>query len=190
VTRPAAPSVRADVLRNQQALLDAALEVLSRDPDASMAEVAEASGLARTTVYRHFPSREHLVRGLFEQVSREAVRDVRAIVEEGDAADVVLRRIAVDLVALGARYRFLDRHQELVAEQLRRELPDDPLRDWVVRATAAGELRAGLTFDWVRRVVGALAAAASDDVTAGRWTADQAARELGETLVAAFVRSR
>ena len=42
----------------------------------------------------------------------------------------------------------------------------------------------------VSPAVGALAAAASDDVTAGRWTAGQAARELGETLVAAFVRAR
>jgi AcrR family transcriptional regulator len=182
--------VRADVVRNQQALLDAALAVLSRDPDASMAEIAEASGLARTTVYRHFPSREHLVRGLFEQVSREAVGDVRAIVEEGAAADVTLRRIASDLVVLGARYRFLDRHQELVAEQLRRERPDDPLRAWVARAAAAGELRDGLTFDWVRRAVGALAASASDEVAAGRWTPEAAAVELGDTLVAAFVRQR
>jgi AcrR family transcriptional regulator len=186
----AAPVVRADVLRNQQALLDAALACLSRDPEASMAEIAEASGLTRTTVYRHFPSREHLVRALFDRVSAEAVAAVHAIVEADDLeAAAVLRRVAADILVLGARYRFLDRHQDLVAEQLRRPRADDPLRDWARRAVAAGELRPGTDPDWLRRAVGTLAAAASDDVATGRWTPGEAARQLGDTLVAAFVRA-
>jgi AcrR family transcriptional regulator len=183
------PVSRADVQRNQQALLDAALALLSHDPDASMAEIAEASGLTRTTVYRHFPSREQLVRALFEHVSAEAIAAVEAIVADGLPAAAVLRRVAAEILALGAPYRFLERHQELVAEQLRRALPDDPLREWGRRAAAAGELRAGLSPDWLRRAVGSLAVAAADEVAAGRWTPDEAARELGDTLVAAFVRA-
>jgi AcrR family transcriptional regulator len=172
-------------------VLDAALEVLARDPDAPMSAVADCAGLTRTTVYRHFPSREDLARALFDQVVAEAVGAVEAILS-GDPApppEAFLRRIAATFVALGDRYRFLDRHQDLVA-QWRRELPDDePLQRWAARAAAAGDLRPGVTPAWLVGAVSALAAASFDEVQAGRATVDDAAQLLGDTLVAAFLKS-
>ncbi|MDQ3577436.1 MAG: TetR/AcrR family transcriptional regulator, partial [Actinomycetota bacterium] len=41
--------------RTRRAILDAAISVLSRNPAASLAEVAEAAQVGRTTVHRYFP---------------------------------------------------------------------------------------------------------------------------------------
>lgn len=161
--------------------------MLGRDPDASMSEIAEASGLTRTTVYRHFPSREHLARALFEQVVAEAGARVEAIVAEDLEPAALLRRVAVMAVELGDRYRFLDGHPELIAEQRRTDLPDEPLRRWGERAAAAGHLRAGVTPAWLVGAVSALAVAAFEEVRAGRASLAAAGAELGDTLVAAFL---
>jgi AcrR family transcriptional regulator len=51
------------------ALLDAALRLLARAPDRvpSVADVAEAAGLAKGTVYLYFPSKEELLLALHER---------------------------------------------------------------------------------------------------------------------------
>ena len=52
---------RADAEHNTTKILDAAAACLSRSTTASMAEIAQAAGLGRVTVYGRFPSREALI---------------------------------------------------------------------------------------------------------------------------------
>jgi AcrR family transcriptional regulator len=54
--------VRADADRNAAAILDAAREVVTeRGIDAPMSEIARRAGLAVGTLYRHHPTKHHLV---------------------------------------------------------------------------------------------------------------------------------
>jgi AcrR family transcriptional regulator len=80
------PPQRADARRNRDAVLSAAIRVLSERPDASMREIAEASGVGRTTVYRHFPQRDDLVRALFRRVFEDAHELTERLVGAGRAA--------------------------------------------------------------------------------------------------------
>jgi AcrR family transcriptional regulator len=51
-------------MRTSAAILDAAVHVLAKDPEASMNDIALAAGVGRATMYRHFPTRERLVQEL------------------------------------------------------------------------------------------------------------------------------
>ena len=53
---------RADARRTRQRILDAARDQLTRDPRATIADVAAAAGVGRSTLHRHFPTRVDLVR--------------------------------------------------------------------------------------------------------------------------------
>ena len=58
----ATPKRRADVERNERALLDAAATVFATSGvDATVREVAAAAGVGMGTLYRHFPTRADLV---------------------------------------------------------------------------------------------------------------------------------
>jgi AcrR family transcriptional regulator len=58
----AAPKRRADVERNERALLDAAAKVFATSGvDATVREVAAAAGVGMGTLYRHFPTRADLM---------------------------------------------------------------------------------------------------------------------------------
>lgn len=58
----AAPRRRADALRNERAVLDAAARVFTdRGVDAPVREIAAAAGVGMGTLYRHFPTRVDLV---------------------------------------------------------------------------------------------------------------------------------
>jgi AcrR family transcriptional regulator len=78
LTTPAEPSpaasagtgrpLRRDAERNRQRILAAAQELFAeRGLDVTLDDIAHHAGLGVGTVYRRFPSREHLVEVLFEQ---------------------------------------------------------------------------------------------------------------------------
>src|ERR1044072_6878361 len=54
----------ADAERSVRAILEAAERVLAEDPGAPMEQIAEAAGLARTTVHRRFANRQALIEAL------------------------------------------------------------------------------------------------------------------------------
>ena len=162
----------------------AAIEVLSRHPEAPMKDIAEASGLGRTTVYRHFPSREALITALLEEVLTASIASTRAIVAEHDDPREELPRIARETISIGERFRFLAAHREEGMATLRQPR-EDPLLQWIERALTAGTLRP-LGATWIHGMMVALIMAAHDEVLAGHESADVAARKLGDTLVAAF----
>ncbi len=181
------PPVRADARRNRDVVVDAAMLLLAHKPDASMREVADASGLGRTTVYRNFPTRDDLIRAIFERIVAEGRAVVIAAVAAGGSTEDVLRRLGVEIVSLGARYRFLEAHAGLGQETWRRQpLEDDPLLAWIRETQARGELTATLSPEWIHGMVSPLAVGASEQLLAGRVDEARAGWLLGETFVRAF----
>ncbi|MFE9929755.1 TetR/AcrR family transcriptional regulator [Streptomyces sp. NPDC005533] len=72
-----ARSKRADAVRNQQTLLDAAAEVfVTSGVDAPIRQIAARAGVGMGTIYRHFPTRADLVVAVYR-------RQVEACAEAG-----------------------------------------------------------------------------------------------------------
>jgi len=60
-------SLRADARANRDRILDVARDALAIDPAASLNSIAKAAGVGAGTLYRHFPSRESLVLGVYRK---------------------------------------------------------------------------------------------------------------------------
>ncbi len=180
---------RLDARRNRQAVLDSAVELLSEGPEASMQQIAEASGLGRTTVYRHFPNREDLLRALFEQLVQEAEGITGRVIEEGGSAEQILRRLAPEMIAVGLRYRFLNAYRELgrAAMQEGKEDEGDPVGLYLVAAQGRGDIRPDVPIQWMMSLVQALSVAAMDDLYAGHFDQATVSGLLGDSLVAALI---
>src|SRR4051795_6806246 len=104
-----APRRRADAERSVARILDAAVEALASDPDASMSAIARRAGVVRATIYVHFPTRE----ALLEAVTHRAVAEVAHVIDAArpdDGAPVE----ALERVITGS-WRTLGRYHALVA---------------------------------------------------------------------------
>jgi AcrR family transcriptional regulator len=60
-------TLRADAQANRDRILDVARDALAADPAASLNSIAKAAGVGAGTLYRHFPSRESLVLGVYRK---------------------------------------------------------------------------------------------------------------------------
>jgi AcrR family transcriptional regulator len=179
---------RADARRNRDAVIDAAMDLLARKPDASMRDVADAADLGRTTLYRHFPAREDLILAIFERIIAEARVITAEAVAEGGTPAQILRRLAMEIVAIGARYKFLEAHRDLSERALKESSDEDePLLVWIRAAHARGELAPELTPDWIFQMITALAMRANEEMQSGQVDQQLVGRLLGDTFVRAFV---
>lgn len=182
-------TARIDAQRNREAVIDAALETLTRNPNASMQTIAERSGVGRTTVYRHFPTRVDLVRALFERVLEEAEAVTRSVIDPDAPADVVLRALGPALIGIGLRFQYLHGLRQMgdavIAEGTFNL--EDPVRLYIIEATGRGEIRPDLPLQWILTMMSAITSATLVEVNAGRLDGADAGPILAETFVRIFV---
>lgn len=92
---------------NRRHILAVATRELSRDPDASMDDVARAAGVVRRTVYGHFPSREVLIDGITDEAAREVEEALAHATEGAGSTAGALVGSMVATWRIGDRYRLL-----------------------------------------------------------------------------------
>jgi AcrR family transcriptional regulator len=87
--------------RTRQAILDAAIEVLARNPAASLGDVAAAAGVGRTTLHRYFAERADLMTALRGEAAHRLARaHDRARIGDDTGADAI-RRLCQEYFDLG-----------------------------------------------------------------------------------------
>jgi AcrR family transcriptional regulator len=184
------PRRRADAERNIARILDAAVEALAENRDASMAEIARRAGVVRATIYVHYPNREALLDAVTERALSEAAERIDAADPAGgDPADALARIVT-------AAWRTLGRYHALVALNVG-QLDASELRDRhaailgrlapvIERGQAAGRFREDVPVAWHLSMLLALVHAASGEVQAGRVSEAEAEAALIATVLGAL----
>lgn len=144
-------------------MLEAASRALLESPGASLAEVAAAAGVSRTTLHSRYATRQELLVALaHDAIDLVEQAYVAARLDEGTVRDA-LRRVVEGTFPLAPRIAFLLRERSLDDDaelNARNEALDRPLHDLVERGQANGELRADLPAWWlVASILGTVYAA-------------------------------
>ena len=143
---------RSDARQNRAAILGAAARALASDPQLDMGAIAADAGVSRSTLYRHFPTRDSLADALREDALAAILRTVERAVSEDRPPVAVLRALVEALFHLASERR-LDALGGLplgevgqgaatallpLAERLRRaaEIAPTPPVAWLERAAA------------------------------------------------------
>lgn len=139
--------LRADAERNRRRILDVARAAFAEQGlDTSVADIRQRAGVGQGTIFRHFPTKEHLLAAVMADRLEEVVADTEKLfTEEGPGAAV--HRFLVEHAMIKAEDRCL--HDLLcqsspVSDEVRAASARlfDLVGRLLARAQAAGEIRA------------------------------------------------
>ena len=170
---------------SQRSLLDIAAQTLVARPGASLAEVAEASGVSRTTLHKHYATREDLLHAVGHRAIDLWEQAVDGVADLAGAPDGGLSALTAALIPSGPQLAFLWRTPALDDAQLHERSKAVEKRCLAVleRAQERGVLRAGVPDWWLLETFYALIYVAAESVSAG-YLAPRDAPELAlDTLL-------
>ncbi|MDR7280905.1 TetR/AcrR family transcriptional regulator [Catenuloplanes atrovinosus] len=142
--------------RTRRAILDAAIAALGRNPAASLAEIATAAGVGRTTLHRYFADRSDLLAAVNTEGIARIDRAVRlARLPEGTGGDAIAR-LAREYFDLGDLLSLLFADPQLVGDPTWEGGADacDPrLEEVVTRGHRDGTIDPELPPGWVQSLI-------------------------------------
>jgi AcrR family transcriptional regulator len=181
---------RSDADRSVQAILEAALEALASDPEASMAEIARRAGVVRATIYAHFPTRESLLDAVMEHAVAQVARATQAAEPTRGEPEEALARV------LRSTWRQLSQFHALLAintarlsakELHRRHLPVMTLFvPLIERGQKDGVFRRDVPVSWHLAVIRAIVHTASAELQSGRISEADVEQAMLDTVLAAI----
>jgi AcrR family transcriptional regulator len=176
-------AVRRDV---RAAVLDAAVEVLVADPAASLSEVAEAAGIGRTTLHKHYATRDDLLHAVahraIDRWEQVIVASTRSPGEDGG-----LRALVEAMISVGPYLAFLwrnplfDRSEDIGH---RAKIVEGQALAVLEGARKLGIVRADVPGYWLLHSLYSLVYVAAESIYDG----DLAPRAAPELVVSTFLR--
>jgi AcrR family transcriptional regulator len=168
-----------------EAVLDTAVSVLVADPAASLTQVAEAAGIGRTTLHKHFATRDDLLRAVGFRAIELWERATDAIAESTDA-DGGLAALTEAMVPIGPYLAFLWRtprfdHDCEIGE--RWQAVEHRAYAVLDHAREQGVLRAGVPDQWLLQTFYSLVYVAAESVRTGHLAPRDAAGRVVDTFL-------
>jgi AcrR family transcriptional regulator len=178
-------ALRSDSIRNRAAILEAAAVCLTENPNASLADIAQAAGVGRVTLYGHFSSRDELLHVLLRH-SMERVEEQLASVDLGgdvwralDALVAASWQVLHELNTLrGVVERALPR-DELSSSHDHTRMRVEAL---FTRGRAEGRFRTDQSLDWQTACYFSILHGTASELRAGHVTEGEVAELLPGTI--------
>jgi AcrR family transcriptional regulator len=169
------------------AVLDAAVALLGRRPDASMDEIATAAGVSRQTIYAHYSSRDALLRAVTRHVTAEVTRGLSGLDLDSGSAVAALGRWVDASWALLERYPVLLTPAVVAPEGGDERERHKPVMGGLLRLIERGrrlrEFDRAMSTTWYLAAIIRLGHAAGQEVVAGRMTPAKAGAAFRESAL-------
>ena len=163
-------------IRSEKAIIEASIQTLLLNPAAGMSDIAEAAGVGRRTLYRHFESREALIEKLI-LLSVAELRAASAPIQQLTGRAAIEAYIEVKM-PLADRFHFLTtlwtgQEESEAVQQIDAQLIHE-LATLVEQAKAAGDINPNLPTKWIVAFYEGTLMAAWYLIAAGDLTIDDA----------------
>ena len=180
----AARKPRTDALRNHGRILEVAKGAFTRQgADASLDEIAKQAGVGAGTLYRHFPTRDALIEGVYRNEVEKLAAAAGSFAETMSPIEALRAWMLLLVDYIAAKHIIAPALNSMVGGPSRlyegsRSLIQGAIDELVKRAKRSGDLRRDLdAFDLLRALIGVSHVGSGTD-----W--QQSARRLVDILIA------
>jgi AcrR family transcriptional regulator len=175
---------RTDALRNRERILEVAKGAFTRQgDDASLDEIAKQAGVGAGTLYRHFPTRDALIEGVYRNEVEKLAAAAARFAETMSPIEALRTWMLLLVDHIAAKHIIAPALKSIVGGPSRlyegsRSLIQGAIDELVRRAKRSGDLRRDLdAFDLLRALIGVSHVGSGAD-----W--QQSARRLVDILIA------
>ena len=182
-SQPAQRKPRADAQRNRERILEVAKEAFTRwGAEASLDDIAKQAGVGPGTLYRHFPTREELLKAVYQTELEKLAAAAQKFAETTPPIEALRAWLLLFVDAVAAKQVIAPALNALVGDPKRvfeasYAQVQDAIRTLVKRAVKSGEIRRDLDpIDLLWALVGVSNVTSSSD-----W--QQTARRLVDILI-------
>jgi len=161
-SKPAARKPRADAQRNRERILEVAKGAFTRyGADASLDEIAKQASVGAGTLYRHFPTRDALIEGVFRNEVEKLAAAAGRFGETKSPIEALRAWMLLLVDHIAAKHIIAPALNSIVGGPSRlyegsRSLIQGAIDELVKRAKKSGDLRKDLdAFDLLRALIGA-----------------------------------
>jgi AcrR family transcriptional regulator len=175
---------RSDALRNRERILEVAKGAFTRHgADASLDEIAKQAGVGAGTLYRHFPTRDALIEGVYRNEVEKLAAAAGGFAETMSPIEALRTWMLLLVDYIAAKHIIAPALNTIVGGPSRlyegsRSLIQGAIDELVKRAKRSGDLRRDLdAFDLLRALIGVSHVGSGAD-----W--QQSARRLVDILIA------
>lgn len=170
---------------SREAIIEAAFQLYSEDPSASLADIAQRAGVGRATLHRHFAGRSELLVELAKVAIAELDKAVEHATTHAQSYTEALKLSVDAIVPLADRQWFLSRetvedHPQIRAEYQRQT---EELAQAIEEAKKEGNFDSAVPTPWIVQAYDHLIFAAWALVRSGEATPKQAADLAWWTLI-------
>src|ERR1700678_4223894 len=176
---------RTDALRNRERLLEVAKAAFTRQgANASLEEIAKQAGVGTGTLYRHFPTRDALIEGVYRNEVEKLAAAASHFSKKKSPIEALRAWMLLLVDHIAAKHIIAPALNSIVGGPSRlyegsRSMIQGAIDELVKRAKRSGDLRRDLdAFDLLRALIGVSHVGSGAD-----W--QQSARRLVATLTAA-----
>jgi AcrR family transcriptional regulator len=182
-SQPAQRKPRADAARNRERILEVAKEAFTRSgANASLDDIAKQAGVGPGTLYRHFPTREELLQGVYRSELEKLAAAERKFAQSMTPIEALRAWLLLFVDAIAAKQLIAPALNTLVGDHKKvfaasYAQMQEAMRSLAKRAIKSGDIRRDLdAMDLLRALVGVAHVASSPD-----W--QQSARRLVDILL-------
>ena len=175
---------RADSLRNRERILEVAKEAFTRQgANASLDEIAKQAGVGAGTLYRHFPTRDVLIEGVYRNEVEKLAAAAARFAETMSPIEALRAWMLLLVDYIAAKHIIAPALNSVVGGPSRlyegsRTMIHGAIDELVKRAKRSGDLRRDLdAYDLLRALIGVSHVGSGAD-----W--QQSARRLVDILIA------
>jgi AcrR family transcriptional regulator len=175
---------RIDALRNRERILEAAKAAFTRQgANASLDEIAKQAGVGAGTLYRHFPTRDELIEGVYRNEVEKLAAAAARFAETMSPLEALRAWMLLLVDYIAAKHIIAPALNSVVGGPSRlyegsRTMIHGAIDELVKRAKKSGDLRRDLdAFDLLRALIGVSHVGSGAD-----W--QQSARRLVDILIA------
>jgi len=156
--------------RTRALIIETATQILSKNAQVTLNDIADAAGIGRATLHRHFKNRDELMNVLTREALRETEEACAPVMAQASSAKEALEVMFKAIIPLGNRYSFLANEFSVMSDPdiqkaYQRQL--SAVSDLVSALKAEGNIASDVPNAWVTSAIDGLIYSAWSSVEEG-----------------------